>query len=36
MRSDSSMSEDMPGTHTNVAVVTPARRKDADTEGENL
>ena len=35
MRSDSSMLEVTPGTQTNV-VVTPAGRRDVDTEGENL
>ena len=30
------MLEEMPGAHTNVVVVTPAGRRDADTEGGNL
>ena len=35
MRSDSSMLEETQGTHTNV-VLTPAGRRDADTECKNL
>ena len=36
MRSDSSMLEVTPGTQTNVVVVSPAGRRDTDTECKNL